>query len=256
MCLRYRKEGRVVTGWLRSYGLMVKWQGLSNRPMWPLIAAVEVMIAIGFIIGLGFLFPQIDPVTAKFLTTGAPTLILLTVGLVLVPQMVAMARTEGTFDYIWSLPVPRMVFLAADATIWILVSLPGVVLALVIGAFYYDFGLEVSPLVVPGLLLVGISGILLGYAIAHGAPKPEMAHLVTQILVFAIMLFSPVLYSIDQLPGWLATLHRGLPIQYMADLSRGTLTDLDVNLGLAFAVVGAWCALGLFVTWALVRRRR
>ena len=129
------------------------------------------------------------------------------------------------------------------------------VLALVIGAFYHDFGLEVSPLVVPALLLVAVAGILVGYAIAHGAPKAQMAHLVTQILVFAIMLFSPVLYPVDQLPGWLATLHRGLPIQYMADLSRGTLTDLDVNLGLAFVVVGAWCAAGFILTWALVRRR-
>lgn len=242
--------------WLRSYGLMLTWQALSNRPMLPLYVAIEVMIAVGFVIGLGFLFPEIDPVTAKFLTTGAPTLILLIVGLVVVPQMVAMARTEGTFDYMWSLPVPRMVYLAADATIWVLVALPGVILALAIGAFYHDFGLEISPLVVPALLLVAVSGILLGYAIAHGAPRPEMAHLATQILVFAIMLFSPVLYPVEQLPGWLATLHRGLPIQYMADLSRGTLTDLDVNLGLAFAVVGAWCAVGFVITYALVRRRR
>jgi uncharacterized protein (TIGR03382 family) len=42
----------------------------------------------------------------------------------------------------------------------------------------------------------------------------------------------------------------------MADLSRGTLTDLKVNLGQAFAVVGGWCLLGLVVTYILVRRRR
>ena len=53
-----------------------------------------------------------------------------------------------------------------------------------------------------------------------------------------MMLFSPVLYPPEQLPGWLAMLHRGLPLQYTADLSRGTLTDLDVDLGLSFAVVG------------------
>jgi ABC-2 type transport system permease protein len=242
--------------WLRSYGLMLKWQALSNRPMLPLYVAIEVMIAVGFVIGLGFFYPEIEPTIAKFLTTGAPTLILLMVGLVVVPQMVAMARTEGTFDYIWSLPVPRMIYVAADATIWILVALPGVILALVIGAFYHDFGLEVSPLVVPALLLVALTGILIGYAIAHGAPKPEMAHVLTQIIVFAIMLFSPVLYPVEQLPGWLSALHRVLPIQYMADLSRGTLTDLDVNLGLAFLVVGAWCAVAFLITYALVRRRR
>jgi hypothetical protein len=41
----------------------------------------------------------------------------------------------------------------------------------------------------------------------------------------------------------------------MADLARGTLTDLDVNLGLAFAVVGAWLVAGFVATNLLVRRR-
>ena len=241
---------------LRSYALMLKWQALVNKPMLPLYIVVQVMLAVGFVVGLGFFYTELDPTTAKFLTTGAPTLILLMVGLVLMPQIVAMARIEGTFDYMWSLPVPRMVYIAADATIWVLVALPGVVLALALGAVYHDFGLEVSPLVVPALLLVAVMGILVGYAIAHGAPRPEMAQLATQILVFAMMLFSPVMYPADQLPGWLASLHRVLPVQYAADLSRGTLTDLDVNLGLAFAVVGAWCAVGLVITYAVVTRRR
>jgi len=241
---------------LRSYGLMLKWQVLSSKPLLPLEAAVQVMIAAGFVIGISFLYPDVTPTTARFLTTGAPTLILLMTGLVLAPQIVAMARTEGTFDYIWSLPVPRMVYIAADATVWVLVSLPGVILALVIGAVYHNFSLEISPLVVPALLLIALTGIFVGYSIAHGAPRPQLAHLATQIIVFLVMIFSPVIYPIEQLPGWLATLHRGLPIKYMADLSRGTLTDLDVNLGLAFAVVGAWCLAGFILTYILVHRRR
>jgi ABC-2 type transport system permease protein len=242
--------------WLQSYGLMLKWQALSQKPILPLEMAVQVMVAVGITIGIGFFYPQIGPTTAKFLTTGAPPLIFLSMGVVLVPQIVAMARKEGTFDYIWSLPVPRMVYVAADATIWVLVTLPGVLLALLVGGLYYHFGLEISPLVVPAFLLEALTAIFIGYAIAHGAPKPEIAHLATQIIVFAIMMFSPVVYPIEQLPGWLATLHRGLPIVYMADLSRGTLTDLNVDLGRAFVVVGAWCAVGFVLTYVLVRRRR
>jgi len=241
--------------WLRSYALMLKWQALSNKPMIPLYVAVEIMIAVGFVIGIGFFYPQINPTIAKFLTTGAPTLILLMVGLVIAPQMVVMARVEGTFDYIWSLPIPRMVYLAADATIWLLITLPGVLLALIIGALYHNFTLEVSPLVVPALLLIAMTGIFVGYAFAHGAPKPQMAHVATQIIVFAIMIFSPVMYPVEQLPNWLVALHKVLPIQYMAELSRGTLTDLDVNLGLAFSITSAWCIAGLVVSYFVIRRR-
>ncbi len=241
---------------LNSYGLMLKWQALSNKPILPLNFVVQLMIAGGFVIGIGFFYPQITPETAKFLTTGAPTISLLMIGLVLVPQVVAMSRKEGTFDYIWSLPIPRMVYVFADATIWILVSLPGVILSLVLGSVYYHFALHINPLVIPAVLLIAMTGIFIGYSIAHGAPKPEMASLATQIIVFAIMIFSPVMYPIEQLPEWLADLHRVLPITYMAQLLRGTLTDLNVNLGLAFAVVGGWFIFGLVITSLLIRRRR
>ena len=240
----------------RDYVLMLKWQALSNKPILPLNLIVQLMIAVGFIVGIGFFYPQITPNTAKYLTTGAPTISLLMVGLVLVPQMVALSRTQGTFDYIWSLPVPRMVYVAADATIWVLVSLPGVILSLVLGSVYYHFGLRVSPLVIPAVFLIATAGVFVGYTIAHGAPRPQMAQIATQVIVFGIMIFSPIMYPMEQLPGWLAAVHRVLPVKYMADLSRGTLTDLNVNLGLAFAVVGAWCLLGFVGTLLLVRRRR
>jgi ABC-2 type transport system permease protein len=245
-----------MTALLRKYGLMLKWQALSSKTYLPLSLVVQMMVAVGFVIGLGFLYPSISSNVAKFLTTGAPTISLLTVGLVMVPQMVAMAKTEGTFDYVWSLPVPRMVYVAADATIWLLVSLPGVILSLILGAAYYHFSLHVSLLVIPAIFLMSMSGIFLGYSFAHGIKKPQITQVITQVLVFFIMIFSPIMFPKEQLPLWLAVVHRFLPIQYMADLSRGTLTDLNVNLGLAFAVVGGWCLLGLIVTCLLVRRRR
>jgi len=148
-----------------------------------------------------------------------------------------------------------MVYLAADATIWLLITLPGVLLALIIGALYHNFTLEVSPLVVPALLLIAMTGIFVGYAFAHGAPKPQMAHVATQIIVFAIMIFSPVMYPVEQLPNWIVAVHKVLPIQYMAELSRGTLTGLDVNLGLAFSITSVWCIAGFVVTYFVIRRR-
>jgi ABC-2 type transport system permease protein len=69
------------------------------------------------------------------------------------------------------------------------------------------------------------------------------------------MLFSPVMYPVEQLPQWLQSIHTVLPIKYMADLIRGTLTDLPINLGTAFGVVGAWLVVGFVVTYFLVRRR-
>jgi ABC-2 type transport system permease protein len=235
---------------------MVKWVFLSYRPWLALFLAVEIGIAIGMIYGISFFYPGITPEIAKYLTTGAPTLILLVAGLVLVPQIVAQARTEGTFDYIWSLPVPRMVHLAADATNMFGSVLPGVVLAVVLGSIHFDFNLDISLLVIPAVVLIAMCGTFIGYAIAFAIPKPMMVNVITQIMSFAVMLFSPVMFPAERLPGWLQAIHKVLPIQYMADITRGTLTDLDVNLGLAFIVVAAWCFFGFIVTLIVVQRRK
>ena len=64
---------------LASYSLMLKWQALSNKPILPLNLVVQLMIAVGFIIGIGYFYPQISPSIAKYLTTGAPTISLLMV---------------------------------------------------------------------------------------------------------------------------------------------------------------------------------
>ena len=228
----------------------------DNTPRLVLMFIVEALIAVGYVIGFGYIIPNITTQSAMYLITGAPVLILLMVGLVLVPQVVAMARKEGTFEYLWSLPVPRSCFMAADATVWTAITLPGVILALVVGSWHYHFALHVSPMVVPTFLLVTLTGIFIGYAVAHSVPKPEIAGVISQVLVFVILIFSPIYYPIEQLPNWLASIHRVLPFYYMANLMRGYLTGkTPASVGLAFAVVGAWCAAALIVAFVAIKRR-
>lgn len=241
--------------WLRGYLLMLKWSFLGSRPWLSLNLAVQMMISLGFIYGISFFYPAITPDVAKYITTGAPALILLTVGLVMGPQIVASQRLEGTFDYIWSLPVPRMANIAADATNMFGSTLPGIVLAVVLGTLYFNFHLDISLLIIPAVILTAMCGTFVGYSMAFAVPKPMMVQVLTQIIIFVVMLFSPVMFPADRLPEWLQAIHRVFPIQYMAELIRGTLTDIPVNLGRAFAITGAWCVAGFGVTNLLVRRR-
>ena len=138
--------------WFRSYGLMLKWVYLSNRPWLMLNLAVQLGIAVAFIFGIGYFYPEITTSIGKYLTTGSPTIVLLTVGLVMVPQIIASMRSEGTFDYVWSLPVPRMAHIAADATNTFATMLPGIILSIILGKFHFGFDLQVSWLVIPAIL--------------------------------------------------------------------------------------------------------
>jgi ABC-2 type transport system permease protein len=241
--------------WLRSYLLLLRWSMLRLRFMLPLMLIIQTMLAVGIVIGFSFLLPEVDKNTALYLSTGAPTLGLITVGMVLAPQMIAQAKTEGTFDYNRTLPVPRSAILAADVSIWLATSLPGLALALLTAVLRFDLDLDVSPAVVPAILLVALTATAIGYAIAYAAPA-ALASMVAQLIVFIALMFSPVNFPSERLPGWLQAVHEVLPFQYMADAVRSTLTvPADGISATPFLVLTVWCVLGLAVTLRIMTRR-
>jgi ABC-2 type transport system permease protein len=242
--------------WIQSYTLLLRWQGLKFKTVLPLVIVAQFFTGIGTIIGLGYLMPGIDSQTAMFLVTGGPTLSLITLGLVLVPQMVAQAKSVGMLDYMRSFPVPRMAYLAADLTIWLLSTLPGVILALVVGSLRYDFELHFSLLVVPAFTLVVLMATSVGYAIALLMPKAELVSVLTNLIIFSLFLFSPINFPVERLPNWLATIHRFLPVKYAADAVRGALVPgYSDRLGLALVVLSAWCLVGLIINYVAATRR-
>lgn len=205
---------------LRSYLLLVKWQALRSKGFLPFAIIIQGLFSLGIVVGYPLLFPQMDPTTVLYLATGAPAITLITMGLVAVPQMVAQAKTEGTLDYMRSLPIPRVVYLLADLSVQLAIVLPGVVFGVVIAALRFDLPLQPSPLVV---------------------------------LVF---MFSPLNFPPDRLPDWLAALHSVLPIQAMGEVLRGALAPQAFPLTAgAFGMLAVWAVAAFAVTWRIIARR-
>lgn len=239
-----------------TYTTLLRWQVAQIGPLLPLVVVIQALLAAGMIVGFGFLIPDIDPATALFLSTGAPTVLLLTIGFVIVPQGVARARTDGTFAYMRSLPLARPLLLAADLTVWLLIALPSVAVGVVVARLRYDLDLSFDwPVLVAAALLVTLMATAVGYAIAVSL-QPMLAQLLTQVLVFFVLLFSPITFPASQLPGWFQTVHDVLPARPGADLLRAGLASgvFDAS-GRDLLVLLVWCALGVAVTLrALVRR--
>ena len=240
---------------LLSYRLLVTWQARRMRMFLPLGIMVQALFALGIVAGYPLLFPTIDRTTVLYLATGAPVIALITMGLVAVPQLVAAAKTEGTLAYMRSLPIPRVVYLLADMTVWLAVVLPGVVFAVIIASIRFGLDLEISPLVVPAVVLVALTATSVGYALASLLP-PMVANMASQVLVVFILMFSPLNFPADRLPDWLAAIHSVLPIQAMGEVMRGTLASnsFPITFG-SFALLGAWCVASFAATSVVMTRR-
>jgi ABC-2 type transport system permease protein len=238
-----------------SYRLLVEWQARRLKSFLPLAIVVQGLFAFGIVVGYPLLFPSIDRSTILFLATGAPAITLITMGLVAVPQVVAQARTEGSLDSMRTLPLPRLVYLLADMTVWLAIVLPGVMFGVLVGVWRFGLDLQVSPLVVPAILLVIVTATAIGYAIASLLPQ-MIANLLTQVLVVFVLMFSPLTFPAERLPDWLATVHSVLPVQAMGEVIRGTLAGASFPLTAAsFLLLGIWCIATLGVTsWVLTRR--
>lgn len=236
---------------------LLRWSVASAGAMLPLIVVIQAMLAAGIIIGFGLLIPDITAENALFLSSGAPTILLLTIGLAIVPQGVSRAKASGAFDYQRSLPVPRTMLLLVDLVVWTMIAIPGVAVGLVIAWLRFDLTFAFNwPLLIFASLLVTIMGTSVGYAIAVSM-QPMLAQLISQVLVFVVLLFSPIAFPASQLPTWFQKLHEILPIQPAADLMRaGIASDTFTLRAQDLIVLTLWTAFGIAITArALISRK-
>lgn len=243
--------------WLRSYAAMLRWEIVGSRLFLPLLVIMQVVIGAGFVVGFGLLIPNVTAGAALYLTTGAVVMSLITIGLLVTPQLVAQQKMQGSYDYIWSLPVPRSAAIAASTSLAGLIALCGIVAALVVGAWRYHISFSVHPSIIPAVLLTVVAGSLLGAAVAHGIPNPQTTMLFSQVAIFFAIGFSPINFPIDRLPGWLAAVHHVLPIHHMALIVRSSLTDglVDATARDWLNVTGWTLLAGLVCGLVLVRRK-
>jgi ABC-type polysaccharide/polyol phosphate export permease len=76
------------------------------------------------------------------------------------------------------------------------------------------------------------------------------------MIIFFVLLFSPIIVPIDQFPDWLASAHRALPFYHMAQAIRdGLTTGFVTSVATSYGVIGAWIVAGWAATAWVVGRR-
>lgn len=132
--------------------------------------------------------------------------------------------------------------------------------ALLIGAAV-PLGFRPHPLgIVAGLALLAVLGIGLGalsFVLAIASrPSGSLFYLVTQIVVFPLVLLSGVMLPLATAPGWMRAVAAVNPLRYVVDAERallgGAFTAPSVPYGLAAA--GIVAAVGLLAGTRAMRR--
>ncbi len=243
--------------WWGSYRTMLRFEVLNLRTFLAFALVIQIMTGAGMAYLYGFYMGDVPDIARLYIVTGIPALALVPIGLVMVPATIMMHKIRETYDFVWSLPVPRMTSAAATFTVFTGLAVPGTLIALLVADLYYDVGLVWSWLLVPAMLLTSLMSTSVGFAMAHAVPEPRFTNLITNIIMFMAILFAPIVVPISQFPDWWAAVHRVLPFYHMAQVLRESLSNgLVESVGVSWAVLGAWTvAAWLLAGWVVGRRK-
>ncbi|WP_026908324.1 ABC transporter permease [Paucisalibacillus globulus] len=219
-------------------------QFLRNAGFLIFMVLIQILISIGIVIGFTYLIPTPDTQSILYLATGAPTIILIFTGLVILPQQVGTSKSDGFLEFMRTWPVKRSAILGADTTIWLLITIPGIVMASIVAHLMFSPGYDVSWTVVPALLMIALTSIGVGYGFSY-LLSPTTSLALSQVIVFGALMFSPVNFPMERLPEWLQALHEVLPIYSMAEVMRESLaaSTFDATIGNYINLL-IWCVLG------------
>ena len=243
--------------WIGSYVNMVRFELINLRTFLAIALITQILTGAGMAYMYGFYMGDIPETARLFIVSGIPALALVPIGLVMVPGSIMMHKIRDTYDFVWSLPVPRMTSAAATFTVFTGLAVPGTAIALLLSDLYYDVDLVWSWSLIPAGLLTSLMATSVGFAIAHAIPEPRYTNLITNLVMFMAILFAPIVVPITQFPDWWAWVHRILPFYHMAQVIRDSLTSgLVESVGMSWAALIAWTVgAWLLAGWAVGRRK-
>lgn len=242
--------------WWTSYWSMLRWVLTQHRFLFGVVLGAQVLMGVGAAIMYRFYIGEVDGTFAAYLVSGIPALSIIPVGFVMVPILVIQEKARGTHEYTWSLPVARLAPVAATFTVFAAISIPVAAVATWVAAGRFGVDLSLSAAALPVAVLVSLMGTSVGYGMAMAIPEPRITNLLVNVIVFLVLMFSPIVVPIERFPDWAEAAHRVLPFFHMANAIRSSVVEgLGSGTAESLAVMGTWLVLGWgAVAWVVGRR--
>lgn len=212
--------------------------------------SIGILVLLRVVGGKGSQSPQV--------VAGATVLVVAFVGLNLLAQRFGALKGNGGLDYYAALPVPASAVVLGTAASYATFAVPGSVVTMVAGIAMYGLGWAPLVLLAPVLVLAGASLAGVGAAIGLLAPRPELATVVGQLGMSAVIFLD--LVPAHRLVAPVQVLRALVPSTYAADALAEAFSAhpdwwlVTRDLGVCAAVAAAALVLAGWAFGRAVRR--
>jgi ABC-2 type transport system permease protein len=144
------------------------------------------------------------------------------VGLLTVPIGTVMKRQSGALRRFMATPLRPLTYLAADVTVYLVMTLFGIALAFLTGIAAFGVRFHGDAVGVMAAVCLGaLAFMALGYVLAGFERTIQAAQVVGNILAFPLLALSGATVPIEILPPAAQSVARLLPLTQFVDLLRG-----------------------------------
>lgn len=238
---------------LQFRGLLL-WNLIRHKNLLIIFSLTQAFLSLAVVFGIALMTETKTKPEAIFLASGAMTLGIIAVGCVLSAQIINTAKVEGVIKYQRTFPVKRSLILLSDLLIWSIASIPGIFMSHFASYMRFGFGAKLNFQNILVLMLIQICMISIGFSIAYLFTANVMG-LVTQIIMIGGLLFSPILFPSNRLPGWLRLVYDNLPFVPASQLIRSLLFSYGKFSIDNLVVVIIWGLVGISVSLYVLEKR-
>ncbi|GAB4568000.1 MAG: hypothetical protein Tsb0020_20990 [Haliangiales bacterium] len=232
-------------------------QMFEVRTTWAWSLLFSVLMPIAMVFGLTRIGNGLtDRDSLLFIISGAAVFSIATEGILTLAQRIGVIRRDGMLLYYASLPITMASLIGAIVMARLLIIAPGLITPIIAGTLMYDLELEISPLIILIIPLTCLSLAAIGIAIGSFIRDLDLIIVVTNLMIFVLLLAAPVMIPAESLPPALRVLGYLLPPTYAADALRRTLDgQLGTMVAIDLAVLALMACVSLFAASRWIRWR-
>lgn len=206
-----------------QYLILLRLFLVEYRSMWFFYIFFGLVWPVGFIFFLKMTAGAISTAQAIFILGGNMATAIAFGPLFLLINKIGQGRERHEFEYWATLPLPNLAFVFAAISVALVLSLPGLIGAYIIGMFLLNLSFS-GNLILLALIPVGALPLAgLGAMLGSYAPDAQTAGVIGNIFVTVIGFLSPMFLTLTQLPPPLRIIALLIPTTYVADLFRSAL---------------------------------